>query len=394
MLGSVALPVRRLISRGYRPVPQPPPPTDCLVGLPGAPLAGAPPAAVAALLGASVAGGVGVVLPTCVDRAAPAAHRAVVADLLARLDELRAAEPGRPVVLLLGMQWGPGEDDAARDRLRDLCELVGDRPVPVVGIAMPRVGKAPMLNAAFRIATAAGLAGVGWVDDDVRLGPGCLARLVAAFRRRGCRGSAGARKVPRPHPYAAARLLHRGKLVGRTPRYAYPHGCCMIVDAALAARGIPDRYTCEDDYFCFALIDPAHPDPLHRMHIVPDALCYHAVGGPAGEIRRRVTRSLRTAAVLLADFPAPVAAIYFSMYFHGLWPLAAAARGHGAAFAARKWAVKSLHFLWFARVALALAARGLVGRPLAAIPWAAYSRHDRPPPAPLPVAAAAPGVRQ
>jgi hypothetical protein len=377
----VVRPLRRLIARGYRPAPPPEVSVTCLIGPSGGgtPQVAVPAGRVADHLGAGHADGIGVLLPTYVARAPLDSHRESVSDLLDQLREVRAAYPRRALVLFVGMQWDPGEERIALDRLAELRTGVGAKPgIAFVGVAMPRIGKAAMLNAVFAVATGLRLAGVAWIDDDVRLRSQCLARVIGAFLARGAQGSVGARKVPEPTRFTAARLLHRGKTVTKTPRFAYPHGCCMIVDAELVRAGIPWRYTCEDDYFCFALLDPDHPDPMHRMHIATDALCHHTVGGRFGEIRRRVRRSLLTAAVLMADFPLPVARIYWAMYFHGLWPLARPETGRGFRFAAVKWLLKAVHFLWFARVAGGLAVRGLIGRPRAEIPWAAYSWQGRP----------------
>ncbi|MFG1955701.1 hypothetical protein [Micromonospora sp. NPDC048830] len=388
MIEVMTRPVRWAIRRGYQPAAGDPPPTECVVVRPGAPgsRAGLPVSAVAGELGVGFGGGFALVLPTYVARAPLSSHRETVGELLAQLADLPPTVAARPRVLVVGMQWRDDQHDEAIERLERLGEITASGGGPTfVGIAMPQAGKSRMLNAAFELATGLGLAGVAWVDDDVTFSTGCIGRLLEDFLERGARGSAGASKVARPNPYAAARLLHRGKQITKTPKFGYPHGCCMVVDAELVARGIPDRYTCEDDYFCFALLDPRHENPLHRTHIVADAACYHLTGGPAGEIRHRVNRSLLTAAVLMSDFPAEVAGRYWRMYFYGLWPLAPAARGHGLRFAAKKWLLKSIHFVWFCQVTLGLAARGIVGRPRREIPWSAYTRHTKPAASPLPV---------
>jgi hypothetical protein len=380
--------VRWAIRRGYQPAAVDPPPTECLVVRPGSAVAraGLPVSAVDAVLGDGFRGGLALVLPTYVGRAPLSSHRETVGELVAQLADLPPPVTARPLVLVVGMQWRDDQHDEAVERLERLSEIaVSGCGLTFVGISMPQAGKSRMLNAAFELATGLGLAGVAWVDDDVTFSTGCVGRLLEEFLERGARGSVGASKVPRPNPYAAARLLHRGKQITKTPKFGYPHGCCMVIDAELVARRIPHRYTCEDDYFCFALLDPRHENPLHRTHIVADAICYHLTGGPAGEIRTRVNRSLLTAAVLMSDFPADVAGRYWHMYFYGLWPLAPAARGHGFRFAAKKWLLKSVHFAWFSGVALQLAARGAVGRPRHEIPWAAYTQHTKPAASPLPV---------
>ncbi|MEU1756180.1 glycosyltransferase [Micromonospora matsumotoense] len=381
MIELLTRPVRWAIRRGYQPADGEPPPTECVVVRPGPDGTRATMAvpAVAAELGDGFGGGLALVLPTYVGRAPLSSHRETVEELVTQLTDLPATVAARPLLLVVGMQWRDDQHDEAIARLERLSEIAASRGgLTFVGIAMPQAGKSRMLNAAFEVATGLGLAGVAWVDDDVTFSAGCIGRLLEDFLDRGARGSAGASKVPQPNPYAAARLLHRGKQITKTPKFGYPHGCCMVIDAELVARGIPDRYTCEDDYFCFALLDPRDDNPLHRTHIVADAVSYHLTGGPAGEIRHRVNRSLLTAAVLMADFPADVAGRYWRMYFYGLWPLAPAARGEGLRFAAKKWLLKSIHFGWFSRVALGLAVRGVAGRPRREIPWSAYTQHAKP----------------
>ncbi|MFY1622031.1 glycosyltransferase [Micromonospora sp. WMMD723] len=394
MIELVTRPVRWAIRRGYQPAEGDPPPTGCLVVRPGPTVvrSGIPVRDVAATLGDGFAGGLALVLPTYVGRAPLSSHRESVEELVSQLTDLPPTVAARPLVLVVGMQYRDGQHDEAVERLRRLSEVAASPGGPTfVGIAMPQAGKSRMLNAAFAMATGLGLAGVAWVDDDVTFSTGCIGRLFEDFLDRGARGSVGASKVPQPNPYAAARLLHRGKGITKTPKFSYPHGCCMVVDADLAARGIPDRYTCEDDYFCFALLDPRDENPLHRTHIVADAVSYHLTGGPAGEIRQRVNRSLLTAAVLMADFPADVAGRYWRMYFYGLWPLAPAARGQGIRFAAKKWLLKSVHFGWFSTVALGLAVRGVAGRPRREIPWSAYTKHAKPTASSVPLSPTIPG---
>ena len=376
MLKLLTRPVRWAIRRGYQPADGDPPPTECIVVRPGPAGARAATAvpAVVAELGEGFGGGLALVLPTYVGRAPLSSHRETVEELVTQLTDLPPTVAARPLVLVVGMQWRDDQHDEAIARLGQPSEIAASRGGVHLRRDRDAAGREES-HAQRRVRGGhrprPGGRGVGRRRRDVqhrlhRTAAGGLPRPGRAGLGRGEQGA-------EPNPYAAARLLHRGKQITKTPKFGYPHGCCMVIDAELAARGIPDRYTCEDDYFCFALLDPRHDNPLHRTHIVADAVSYHLTGGPAGEIRHRVNRSLLTAAVLMADFP-PTSPAGTRMYFYGLWPLAPAARGQGLHFAAKKWLLKSIHFGWFSRVALGLAVRGVAGRPRREIPWSAYTR--------------------
>ena len=153
----------------------------------------------------------------------------------------------------------------------------------------------------------------------------------------------------------------------------------MMIDARLAAVGIPDRYVCDDDYFCFALLRPGQPDPKEEMALVPAALCFHTVGGSLPEVYRRVRRSLFSSHVMQADFPLPVSNFYFCrIQFYGLWPMAPLDRSRSLGYAIAKWLLKAIYFAWYAEVGGELFVRGLLGRPLRQIAWSAYLEYEVP----------------
>ncbi|GIF10091.1 hypothetical protein [Actinoplanes teichomyceticus] len=333
------------------------------------------------------------VLPTHLRRYSASRHQAWLRELLAQLAEAAEAVPGARITVLVGMQWMRREDrDEAVARLRLLAGVAGQQSaVHFVGLSLPGPGKVSTLNAGIAVAEAQGLTAVGWLDDDIRLEPGCLANLVRDFAGHGCRGAVGATKVPHARPYATSRLLHRLKAITATATN-YPHGCCLLVELPVVSGGIPDRYVCDDGYVCFRLLDPDAADPLHRLRLVPDARCHYEVAGPAGQSGRRIRRLLLNHVIYLADWSYPVARYYFrDILFPGMWPLtgfdASAGRSHGVAKSAITW----VYFGWFARTAAELYLRGLVRRPLREVRWAEYvapGSPDRSGPHPLTEASA------
>ncbi|WP_229891024.1 hypothetical protein [Streptomyces lavendofoliae] len=327
---------------------------------------------------------VALVAPTYVGRGTLAEQEERLDALLERVVEAADAHPDVGVLLFVGMQWrDAAEEKEALRRLAALVRRAAARApgVRACGLSLRGPGKPRTLNAAFAVARTLGCAGVGWLDDDVTLEPGCLAHLVRAFVTDGCRGAVGATKVPHTAAYATSRALARAKAVA-APATCYPHGCCVLVATDVVAGGMPDRYVSDDGYVCFRLLDPGLPDPLRYLRLVPEARCHYVVAGPAGETRRRIRRLLLNHLIDLADWPLPVARYYFRhVLFGGMWPLTGfdRARGvrHGAAVAAIKW----LYFCWFCGVGAELYVRGLLRRPLREVRWAPYSAVRNPSPA-------------
>jgi hypothetical protein len=335
---------------------------------------------VAAALGPGAAGGIAFLLPTVVERG-EAEQAAASLRLVQQVAGLRDARPELPLVFVAGMQW---RDPAGRaEALRRLEALGGEalaRRIPFVGMSLPGPGKIRTLNAAIAVAEGVGARGLAWVDDDVRLEPGCLAGMAERFLARGARGAVGATKVGAPKEYAASRLLFAAKSV-MEPAVNYPHACCILVETGVVAGGIPPRYVSDDGYVCFRLLDPSLANPLEHLELVPGALCHYHVGGPAGETYRRIRRMLLNHHIYMADFPRPVARFYFRhVLFTGLWPLAPWDGSRGWRFGATKWALKWAYFGWFAAVGAELYLRGLLGRPLRRVSWGGYTRYEVPAP--------------
>ncbi|MFC8660937.1 hypothetical protein [Streptomyces sp. NPDC057199] len=369
--------VRKTMARGFRP----PPSWSVAVRyvLPDGPSGEAPllsharGAADALRTGSPV---LALIAPTYVSRGTLAEQAERLDALLDRVAELTEDHPDAPAVLFVGMQWASAEEeDESVRRLRALLLRARARlpQVAVCGLSLPGPGKPRTLNAAIEVAELLGCAGVGWVDDDVVLDPGCLSRLVRDFLAAGCRGAVGATKIPHTKEFATSRLLARAKAIA-APATNYPHGCCILVATDVLSGGMPGRYVSDDGYVCFRLLDPALPDALARLRLVPDARCHYYVAGPAGETRRRIRRLLLNHLVDLADWPLPVVRHYFRhILFAGLWPLTGFDGSGGRRLGIQKALIKWLYFAWFARVGTELYLRGLTGRPLHAVEWAPYS---------------------
>ncbi|OLZ73454.1 hypothetical protein AV521_05145 [Streptomyces sp. IMTB 2501] len=366
--------VRKTMARGFRPPPSWSVPVRYV--LPDGTTVASGARAAAHALRNRATPALALVAPTVVSRGTLTEQEERLDALLDRVAETGETHPHAPLVLFVGMQWSsaPEEAESVR-RLGALLRRAADRlpALGVCGLSLPGPGKPRTLNAAIEVAELLGCAGVGWVDDDVSLDPGCLARLVGDFLTAGCRGASGATKIPHTKEFATSRLLARAKAIA-APATNYPHGCCILVATDVLSGGMPGRYVSDDGYICFRLLDPALPDPLARLRLVPDAHCHYYVAGPAGETRRRIRRLLLNHLVDLADWPLPAARYYFrEVLFAGMWPLTGFDSSQGRRRGAQKAAIKWLYFLWFAGVGGELYLRGLTGRPLRGIEWAPYS---------------------
>lgn len=375
--------LRRVRAAGYQPAPARPGPVSFL--LDGDKVVADPARVVPALVPADPAAvTLGLVAPTHLDRGSVAAQRAWAAELLDRASEAVAAHPRLQLAVLVSMQWS--DQAAADEAVGRLRQLVTGLPVRerirVIGLSLPGPGKVRALNAAIALCEQAGLPGLGWCDDDVRLEPDCLRMLIGAFLADDCRGAVGATKIPHASRDRTSQLLYRAKAVA-APATSYPHGCCLMVGLDVLAGGIPDRYRCDDGYVCFRLLDPKLPDPLRFLRLVPAARCHYQVAGPAGESRRRIRRLLLNHHVFLTDWPVASARYYLrQVLFPGMWPVAGWEGRRGFRTGLLNAAIKWVYFGWFAAVGAELFGRGLVGRPLRHLAWAGYStRAPSPPPA-------------
>lgn len=323
---------------------------------------------------------IGLVAPMHVEGGSLVDQERHIANLLDRLEEVRLASPRVVLVFFVGMQWlVDGQRKEAATRLRALVHSASGRDnIHTVGLLLRGPAKVRTLNAAILAAETLRLTGLAWVDDDVLLEPNCIERMVVSFLERGCCGAVGATKIPHAREYITSKALHRAKEIA-APATSYPHGCCILVATDVVAGGIPDRYTSDDGYVCFQLLDPTLDDPLRYLYLVPDARCHYHVAGPAGQTRRRIRRLLLNHHIYLADWPISVSRYYFrQILFNGMWPLAGWDGSDGFSFGVKKAAIKWLYFCWFAGVGAELYIRGVFRRPLSQVVHAGYAGLNRP----------------
>ncbi|MER5358434.1 glycosyltransferase family 2 protein [Streptomyces sp. NPDC002785] len=314
--------------------------------------------------------GLGVLLPTYVNRCDAHAHETAFRHLLGALADVRESHPDLPQTVWVGMQYGSGEYAEALRRLRRLTELArDDRGTAVVGLALPGPGKLRTVNSVLRLTRKLDYTGWLWTDDDVEFGPKCLERLVSRFRGRGCTGAIGARLVALPRASTASRTM--GRIADFTvPPGAYPAAACMLVATDVIASGIPSRRLADDGYVLFELLDADAADPLRDLEVLPDAYGSFYRVSRTHDTLRRLRRSLYSHVTCMADYPWPTARQYFTgTLFHGLWPLAPWDGSRGTVRGLKRWTVKAVHFTWFCGVAANLAVRGVVRHPLRYVPW-------------------------
>jgi hypothetical protein len=292
------------------------------------------------------------------------------------LAQLTGGDGGLPdSLLVVGMQHGPGGETEAVRRLRSFGQSAQRRRQAFAAFRMVGFGKVKSLNVALRLARERAIPAVLQVDDDVRLDQQCLTRLYRAFAAGGSRGAVGAAKTGLSRSNAASRLLRWLKNQTR-PACNYPHACCIIIDPGCLPHGIPPRFVSDDGYICFSLLRPGSDDPWELLRLVPDARCFHFVGGQGGRSMRRIRRLLLNHHVNMVSFPASVGRFYFGqILFPGFRPLGSAARRSQPL----AWCLQLLYFCLFMGAAAELILRGLVRRPLKRIAWAGYDDRARPP---------------
>lgn len=316
--------------------------------------------------------------PTVITSDIPSDRTPALDQLIAHVAALRQARPDRRFLLWLGVQGDAPRLERCGRRVQAAASACRNCGVPFGGFVQRRVGKVRSLNVALEEASALRASAFIQVDDDVYLEPGCLDEVLRAYEAKGGDAVTGASKVPvrrRSRTSAALRWLR-----GRTGHACgYPHGCCIALDPRSPMFPIPERYTTDDGYICFAALRPHAADPLEALMVVPTATCRYFVGGALRESSWRIRRMLLDIHVLLADFPRATSEYYFRhLLFAGLWPIGApldASRTSSV-----RWLLRFIYYLMFSGVGLELIARGLVRRPLRQIAWAGLSQRDAPVP--------------
>lgn len=359
---------QRLISRGFAPPPQPAAPATLVEVTGSVPENSIPENSIIVLC------------HTYVSRCEAREHLDHVAHLADRLERARQAHPRLPFVLCVGMQWRPGQQQEASDRLAAIGRAVAkDSPgLPYAGLSVPGAEKVLTTNAAVRALGSFGPRGWLWLDDDIWLEPDCLSELVTRFNVRVGPMAVGATKLVDAAPYRTAQLL-RWLSRATTPRRNYPNACCMLVSADVIADGIPDRLGADDAFVLFELLDPTAADPFHALVLAPGARCRVVRGGRAGDVVNRLRASMFSHIMHMADYPWPKARVYFTeTLFFGLWPFTPLDTRRGLPAAAARWLVKAVYFAWFSVEAAVLLARGLLNHPRRQAPWATTAEYLSP----------------
>lgn len=278
-----------------------------------------------------------------------------------------------PCLLLVGVHHAWDRREEALTRLEALRRRLAGAPFRFAAFCTTTVGKVVAMNVAIDLALRSGAVGLLQLDDDIRLAPGAIEQLYRAYDAAGRGIAVGAAKVAVTRASSTSRAMQWSKRRTRTA-VNYPHACCMLLDPALLAPGIPTRYVSDDGYICFRLLRPDRGDPFELLRLVPGARCLHHVGGPPRQALGRVHGILLSVHVFLADFPPPVSRCYFrEILFPGFRPL-----GARPASAPLDWLVQAAWFAWFVVVGCELAVRGALGRPLRDIGWAPVRERDLP----------------
>ena len=298
---------------------------------------------------------------------------ATIREFVRQLAERPCRESSVRPALLLGLQYSPGEKEAAANRAEALIAEADAVGLPVAAFLLQGFGKVRQVNVAIRTAIDLDAEGLLQVDDDIRLEPGCIAALIATYRDAGRRGVVGATKRGIARRENASRLLtwlkrQTGAAVN------YPHACCMVFQPRDLPDGIPHRYISDDGFLCFHFLRPNENHPFRLLRLAQGARCVHFVGGPAGQSFQRIQRLLKNHHVYLADFPVETSRVYLrASLVPGFWPV-----GVAKGYRPLRWMLQSIYFVWFFAVGIQLALHGIAGIPLREIRWAGFTDRDAP----------------
>ncbi|MGJ8561748.1 MAG: hypothetical protein ACSHX3_16075 [Litorimonas sp.] len=305
-----------------------------------------------------------IVLPSTCLRCDPQTHSKVLRNLLFQLKD----NPEAGLVFAL-----QGEDtNRLYSHLDEVAGTLGDESRRVLMCPIIGYGKTAALNAVFSLFDEVRPPEiVGWVDDDVVLGDGTLAAMIAATSGNNALQVVGAKKVPVAYEGCIARAFLQFKRLARPEgTLVWPHGCAMLVRYSLIAEGIPLRYRGEDGFIVLSAFAETKAAEDQAVKVLDGTMCEHVVGGPGIEIPARVIRTLFENSVLLADFPEAKSLMFARLaIFHGLYdpraPLLARVLG-------------SAHYLFYCLIGIYLVTCGMLGRPKRSIRWSGYSTHNVP----------------
>ncbi|MEM1368434.1 MAG: hypothetical protein AAGG02_10535 [Cyanobacteria bacterium P01_H01_bin.15] len=234
--------------------------------------------------------------------------------------------------------------------------------------------KVSSINGVLKTLTSQSVLCIGWLDDDILFQPELISQMNGKFFSNENYLAIGATKQAIARKYRWARLLTHAKAAMSTPVTKYPSGCAILIDRKRFIDGIPNRYDSDDDYICFELISDIRGNGQLPWHINSETVCIHLVGGPFGQSKKRIRRSLLWMSIFLADYKTKGSGFYFTQIaFFGMWPITKFDRSNGTTRGIQKMILKYIYFVWFCRFFFELVIRGLISRPLETVDWAAYN---------------------
>lgn len=306
--------------------------------------------------------GLAALLPTYLDRCALGDHLTELGHLLDHLDDL-GRDRAVACTLWIGMQHGPGQEEAAAARLEALCVAARRRlpQVPVVGLRLQGPVKVATTNTATRLGADRGERAWLLLDDDVAIDRGALTTLWDRFVAAEGRAAVGGWVVYHPEETRWSRT-RAWFTRSTTPPRRLPFGCCVLAPPSVLREPIPYRCASDDGALQFRLIDPGAADPFERLVVVPEARCHVAVPSQPGGLWRRQRSAVFGQVLHVLEYPRAAGRVYLRhQLFHGLWPYAPWGAGP-ARDRWRRWSIKAALAVWFVAEYGALVARGAGGR--------------------------------
>jgi hypothetical protein len=319
------------------------------------------------------------VIPTYLERCSAKEHAAAIRKIVDQLDGPIAQVELTSCRFIVAFQHAHGQESEAREHVAKIVQELGSAMSASIAFAMIDLhGKVNALNkciAALRTSHFAGL--LGWVDDDVVLGVDCLAMLKRHLSHHPVVQVAGAQKIPIPNVQKAAHFFLKMKTTARQTSRPIPHGCALLGCFAALREGIPPRYVGEDGYLSMHFFDEEREDALEQMAVVQGATCVHTVGGPVGEIFKRVRRTIDLNSILLADFEESRSVRFAQeVIFHGL--LSDPLPHQEQTVSWKNKAIKVLLLWMYFKAGLRFKLRSVFRQPMQSVSWNGYSGYSHP----------------
>jgi hypothetical protein len=280
---------------------------------------------------------------------------------------------------IVAFQYRPDDLEAANFRCSEIMSRLPEYLRWKVSFALIDLhGKVNALNKCIQALSDLDFKGfLGWVDDDVVLGEDCLAKLKQHLENNPQVIVAGGQKLPVPNIQKAAHIFFKMKSAARETSRPIPHGCALLARFPSIREGIPSRYVGEDGYISMRFFDENRANALEQMAVVQGATCVHTVGGPAGEIFKRVRRTVDLNSILLADFSEQRSVRFAKeVIFHGL--LSDPLPEQDQKVSAKNKAMKVLLYWMYFNAGIRFKLRSIFNMPMNSVSWNAYSRYSHP----------------